>query len=286
MISNPKILLIITCLLLILSSCREEIDLQLDSTYTRLIVEAYITNDTTRHKVMLSKSGPALNSGTTLPVSAAIVNITDGINTFPLTEDPSCKGSYLTDSTVFGIPGRTYTLNISNVDINDDKIMETYTAQSIMKNLNPIDSIEIIYEAMYGKGWIINLFTKDIGGGRNFYLVKAYKNSILLTDSAFKLANLADNTGFEGQYFNGFSAYYLRAERTDEKLNPGDIVTLELNAITPEYYDFLLEYIEEYYPKVPIFSGPSANISTNIYPKDKACGFFAVYALSRKSKTY
>ena len=56
--------------------------------------------------------------------------------------------------------------------------------------------------------------------------------------------------------------------------------------ITEEYYNFIYDYILDYSPKVPIFSGPSANISTNIEPKDKAVGIFTAYSVKRKSIIY
>jgi hypothetical protein len=281
------IILLTSCLILQIG-CRERIDVKLDSTYARLVVEGYLTTDTTRHLVRLSKSGDALNTQPVQHISNAVVSVTDGNNVFVLNEDINNKGNYYTDSTVYGVPGRKYTLNISNVDIDNDGISENYTASSMLKNEDPVDSIHVLYdpEGAAGKGWDINLFARDIGGGRNFYLLKVYKNNVLLTDSAHKLTAIADNTGFEGGYYNGFTAYFLREDRKDEKVSPGDIITLEMDGITQEYYQFLMDFVQEYYPKVPIFSGPSANISTNILPKDKACGFFAVYSVSRKSRVY
>jgi hypothetical protein len=276
------------CLLLLVGSCREKIDLKLDSALARIVVEGYLTTDTMQHKIILTKSADALARSKPEPVSNAAVTISDGTQTFLLIENPAEKGTYLTDSTVFGIPGKTYSLNISNVDINNDGSMEVYKSSSVLKNQNPVDSISIIYDdkSPAGKGWNINLFARDIGGGRNFYLIKLYKNNVLLSDSAFKLYSLADNSGFEGGYYNGFTAYFLSEERKDERIKKGDTITLEMNGITQDYYRFLLDFIEEYYPKTPIFSGPSANISTNIEPKDKAVGFFAVYSVSRKSMIY
>lgn len=56
--------------------------------------------------------------------------------------------------------------------------------------------------------------------------------------------------------------------------------------ITEDYYSFIYSYITDYYPKVPIFSGPSANIPTNIKPIDDAVGIFAAYSIERKSVIY
>jgi hypothetical protein len=283
---------IITLSIFILSviwvSCRENIDnIQLDSTRTRLVVEGYISTDTMRQMVRLSKLGDALNKNPIQVISNALVTITDGTTTFPLAEDPSQKGTYLTLPDVYGVAGRTYTLLIKNVDINNDQVMEEYTAQSALKPSNPIDSIHLVYNNLERdrKGWSVDLFTLDRGAGRNFYLFKVLKNNILLTDSIFKYS-VGDNTGFEGKYFDGFPVYNLREERKDEKLTPGDTVTVELFGINEDYYSFINSYITDYYPKVPIFSGPSANIPTNIKPLNDAVGIFAAYSIKRKTIIY
>jgi len=287
-IKSQVFILSIFILASIAAGCRETIDnIQLDTTRPRLVVEGYISTDTTRQMVRLSKMGDALKQEPIQFVSDALVTISDGTTTFDLTEDLTRKGTYLTENGVFGVAGRTYTLRITNVDINNDKVMEEYSAQSILKRLNPVDSIHLVYNNSnpHFKGWSVNLYTMDPGAGRNFYLIKVLKNNQLLTDSIFKYS-ITDNTGFEGKYYDGFPAYNLREDRSDEKLIPGDKVTLEMYGIDEDYYGFIYSYISDYYPKIPIFSGPSANISTNIKPADDAVGIFAAYSIQRKSIIY
>ena len=273
---------------IIAAGCTETIDnIQLDSTRPRLVVEGYISTDTTRQVVKLSKLGDALNTEPIQAISNAVVTISDGTKTFGLTEDQTKKGFYFTTPDVFGVVGRTYTLLIKNVDINNDQVMEEYSAQSLLKPLNSIDSIHLVYNNLERdrRGWSVNLFTMDPGNGRNFYLFKVRKNNILLTDSIFKYS-IGDNNSFEGKYFKGFPVYNLREDRKDEKLTRGDTITLEMYGITEDYYSFIYSYITDYYPKVPIFSGPSANIPTNIKPIDDAVGIFAAYSIKRKSVIY
>lgn len=291
MMKNIKIQIIILSVFLlsvIAFGCTENIDdIHLDSTRPRLVVEGYISTDTMRHMVKLSKMGDALKKDPIQFISNALITISDGTKTFSLTEDQTQKGTYFTAPDVFGIPGRNYTLLIKNVDINNDKVMEEYTAQSLLKRLNPVDSIHLIYNNSnpHFMGWSVNLYSMDPGNGRNFYLIKILKNNHLLTDSIFKYS-IADNNSFEGKYFDGFPVYNLREDRKDEKLTPGDTITVEMFGITEDYYSFISSYISDYYPKVPIFSGPSANIPTNIKPIDDAVGIFTAYSIKRKSVIY
>ena len=289
MMKNIKVQIIsIFILSIIAAGCTETIDnIQLDSTRPRLVVEGYISTDTTRQMVRLSKLGDALKKDPVQVISNALITISDGTTTFRLTEDQTRKGTYFTSPDVFGVAGRTYSLLIKNVDINNDQVMEEYTAQSLLKRLNPIDSIHLVYNTSNPdfKSWSVNLYSLDPGEGRNFYLLKVRKNNILLTDSVFKYS-IADNYSFEGKYFDGFPVYSIREDRKTEKLTPGDTVTLEMYGITEDYYSFIYSYIADYYPKVPIFSGPSANIPTNIKPIEDAVGVFAAYSIKRKSVIY
>src|SRR5665647_179242 len=168
----------------IATGCTENIDdIRLDSTRPRLVVEGYISTDTTRQMVKLSKMGDALMKNPIEVVSNALITISDGTSTFNLTEDQNKKGTYYTSPDVFGVVGRTYSLLIKNVDVNNDQVMEEYTAQSLLKGLNPVDSIHIVRNATnyYDKGWSVNMYTLDPGNGRNFYLIKILKNNKLLS---------------------------------------------------------------------------------------------------------
>jgi hypothetical protein len=280
-------LLVITMVgLAFLNSCTEEFVMDPGQTYARLCVEGYMTTDTTKHMVRLMKSRGLNDTAQFACISSANVTITVGTNLFQLKEDQNKKGTYYTDSTVYGVPGRTYTLNIKNVDVNNDGVMEEYSAKSLLNSVNPIDSFTIFYNNINGhmKGWSLNLYAWDKGGGRNFYLVKARQNGVLLTDSVYKYS-FADNLGFDGGYYNGFQAYFVQ-ENAGTKLVKNDAITIEMSGITEDYYNFIVDYITEYYPKVPIFSGSSANISTNIEPKKNAFGFFAAYSIQRKTRIY
>lgn len=270
-----------------IGGCTEKADLSLNTTYLGLVVDGQFTTDTTNHTVTLLKSGDVLNNKPAEYVSNAVVTISDGSQVFPLTENSAKKGVYETASNVYGVPGKTYTLNISNVDINGDGKMENYTATAAITAINPIDSIKLIRQNTtdYANGWSVNMYARDIGGGRNYYLLKVRKNHILVTDS-IKEFGTGNNAGFEGRYYFGASVYFLYYGKQDERLHDLDTVTLELGSISKEYADYIEAYKIECNPKNPIFSGPSANPNTNIVSTEKASGFFAAYAIQRKSRIY
>jgi hypothetical protein len=269
------------------SSCTEKIELKLDSTYARLVVDGSISTDTIIQVVKLTKSTDYYNNQPAPVVSGAIVSISDGNDIYQLVENQSQKGIYETTTKVFGVPGKIYLLSIKNVDINGDGIMEEYTAQSDLRPVIPADSIQIAREKQPGAkdtGWVVKVFAKNVPG-EDWFLFKLRKNQIELSDSAHKLTSIAYSDGSQA-YINGSAVFVFDGTRSEEKLSDGDTITLEALGITTAYYQFLIDFVQEYYPKMPIGSGHSANISTNIEPKDKAVGFFSAYSVKRISTVY
>jgi hypothetical protein len=91
-------------------SCVERIDIKLDESYTRLVVEGAITTDTMVHTVLLSSTTSYYYNQEVPPVTGAILSITDGTDEYIMHEDE--PGVYRTGTAVCGVPGKTYTLNI------------------------------------------------------------------------------------------------------------------------------------------------------------------------------
>jgi hypothetical protein len=279
---SPKIknLLFLLLVLSLASRCTEPIDVKLDSAYSRLAVEGYITTDTARQKVRLIRSGDYFYNKPAEPVSDALVSISDGDNTVILHENSDDPGIYLTDPGYYGIPGKTYTLNISRVDIDNDGEMEEYTASSELRPVNPIDSIHL--ENL--KGTDFNIYEVLVFAwdppATNFYAFRILRNGNLVTDSLHELI-VQDDVFFNGNYANGIPAQFLDQSEKDEIIQPGDTITLEINGITEEYYNFIIEAQSEIFYQSPIFSGPPANISSNI--SNGALGFFTAYSAARSS---
>lgn len=269
--------------IILLTHCTERINIDLPSTYTRLVVEGYFTTDTMAHTVKLSRSADYFYNKPLEPVSGAMVTITDGSTTFLLKEDPDSAGLYKTDPDVFGEQGHTYTLHISNVDINQDGVPEEYSATGPIHPMGQPDSIQIVEREMfYTKVWEIRLFATDPAETQDYYMFRVYKNGILLHDTLNE-AILIDDEYFNGVYTMGVPVQYLVARKPDEVPKPGDKITLEIANITKEYYFFINQVIEMSRGSGP-FSGQPANVSTNL--TNGAMGFFATYSVRRVSRIY
>lgn len=267
-------------LTLITFSCTERYEVELDGSYPRLVVDGSITTDTTAHLVRLSKSAAYFSNKPLDPITGAIVTISDGTNTYTLHEDPNKPGDYYTDPTVYGVPGRTYTLSMSHVDINSDNTFETYTGSCELKPSNQLDSMQVDFlHKFYRDNYQIAVYGQDPGETRDIYMYKIKINGKLITDTITE-AQFADDEFFNGSQVAYQPVYYLTPTKNDEFLKEGDIITLEQYGITQEYMDFIMDLSNESHGADP-FGGQPANISTNIENKDLSYGFFGAFSVTR-----
>lgn len=276
-----KIEKIIVLLLVItgLASCTERIDIELDSTYKRLVVEGHITTDTMVHWVRLTRSKDYYSSNPVAAVSNANVILSDGLETITLQENQQSPGYYETPADFYGIPGRTYT-----VEINLEEEVGEYKNYSAACDLQPVTEIDSI-QVVYNEDW--EVFEVKIYAweppSTDFYTFQILRNGKLMTDTIDEFF-ISDDRFFNGNYTNGIAVGFLDPGKQEENLELGDTVTLKMSGITKEYYNFIFELQDvtfEY--RNPLFSGPPANVSTNI---PNASGFFAAYSSTYSSTIY
>ena len=273
--------LIAGIVLIFLVSCTERIDIDLGTTYTRLVVYGEITSDTAVQYIKLSGSGDYYQNSEPDWLSGAEVQLSWADTSLLLVESDDLKGRYATPSDFHGIPGETYFLTIENVDIDLDGEYEVYESGATMPFTPPIDSIGLKYTSnTFFSGWEVMLYAWDPGDVRNFYSFRARKNGILLTDTLTEFAVQSDDF-FNGNYTFGITAQFLNDENPTEKAEAGDTIVFELAGITEEYFNFIFAAQSEAFQGTPLFSGPPANIRSNI--SNGALGFFTTYSIQRKS---
>jgi hypothetical protein len=256
-------------------SCTERINIDLDSTYTRPVIFGEITTDTTSHKVTLSKTADYFNSNPPVGISMANVRISDGENTYVLTEDVENPGVYYTSPDVFGVPGKTYTLLVDNVDLLGDGQLTSYSASSKLLPVSPIDSIRLVHRLTW-QGWVVQAYAKDPPESKDYYKFLISLNDQLQTDSLSNM-QITDDTFFNGSYTNGVVVYFFSERRWI--INEGDKITAGFCGITKDYYNYLVEAQTASRRSAPLFSGPAANPRTNL--TNGAIGYFTAYSISR-----
>ncbi len=257
-------------------ACTEKMDIQLDETYTRLVVEGRLSTDTTVHSVRLTKSSSYFYNQAPPVVSNAIVSISDGITTIDLLENPSKPGLYETAPGVYGKIGSTYKLLIKNVDINNDGVLEQYEASSTIYPINQVDSIATKYYTDF-ESWEVKCYVQD-PPTEDYYLFNIYKNNVLMTDTLSEPL-VVDDKLYNGNYTNGIGVGYLRDRKSGERAVVGDSICLEIWRIDKEFFRFITEFQDAVRKQTPLFSGPPANVKGNV--SNGAIGYFTAYSISR-----
>ena len=274
-----KIFLILTAVMSI-TSCTEVIEIELDSTYRRLVVFGTVTTDSAYHQVHLSTTSDYFSNQPAPAVSDALVELETGEGTLRLAEMDSVPGLYRSPEAFRGIPGTTYRLQISQVDIDGDGSFESYDAESTMPELPRLDSIRLAYfDSPFVSGYQVFMYAMD-PPGRDWYSFGIRKNGELLTDQLSDYRVQSDDFINE-TYIYGLPVGFLLDSNPRESLQAGDTVTLELNRIGQDYFDFISDAQLEIFGNNPLFSGPPANVHSNIGNDGK--GIFAAYSLNRAS---
>lgn len=262
-------------------SCTEIVDIELDSTYTRLVVYGTITTDSLHHEVELTTTSDYFFSEAPPPVDDATVTVSYEGTTMTLQTTPERPGTYFFPEAARGVPGMQYDLLIEDVDIDQDGISETYSASTVMPGILPPDSISVQqFISPFFSGYQVAIWSPD-PPGVNYYNFKLWRNNELLNKRLSDYTVQPDDL-FQDNYIPGLPIGFLNDDDEDEVVVPGDTVTLEVNSITEEYYNFITEAQNEIFGNNPLFSGPPANVSTNL--ENGAVGIFTSYSIERVSK--
>jgi len=267
--------LITALLFIMIISCTERIDIELDEGSIRLVVDGSVTTDTIAHKITLAKTTSYFYDQESPSVTGASVSITAGERDIRLFEKE--PGAYYTDSTFSALEGLTYTLNI---------ILATpvgghteYSVSAYMNNRVRIDSANLIFHPEWSDSgfYEVQCYLKD-PPTNNFYRFLVYKNGKILSDTLDEWF-VTDDRFFNGSYINGAGVAFFDQGSENGKLAGGDEITLELNCLEQGHAGFIWEAQSELRGSNPLFSGPPANVKGNI--NNGAIGYFAAYTTSR-----
>ena len=254
------------------TACTERIDLELgELAEPKLVVEGWITDQQMPHRIRLTSSRSYYENQATPVISGAIVSISDGDQTFPLTEEPAGSGNYFTATDVAGTVGKLYTLNIEHDG-------ETWLANDLMRPVPPIDSVAFEYvDQDHEDGelpwYMVKIWTYELPGLGDHYRWKCWVNGEARSDS-LKAASFVNDQLYDGAYVQGVVVDWVRAQ-------PGDTVRVEQHSISKDAYDIIESILLNTEWRGGIFDPPPANVPSNI--SNGAYGFFG--AASVKERT-
>ena len=266
--------ILIACILsLFIFSCKEKIDLKLDSSYTRLVVEGCITEETKVHTVTLSLSADYLSNQAPIMLQNANVTLVEktstGENTFVLNENT--PGRYQTLPAFKGTIGNSYKIIIENVSI-DGKTQNYESGYELIHNPIPLDSCRAEYNPGFD-AWAILVSFRDRASTKDNYMFRYNINGTPQNDTISSIPATND------EFFNGMYIKATALHWNIPKLQTGDTITEVMSIISKEYLAFAQNINASGSSGIPLFSGPPANVKGKI--NNGALGYFTAYASSK-----
>jgi hypothetical protein len=263
-----RYVIIVTLVLITgIHSCTEPIDIELKEGYVRLAVEGYLAPNDNKNYVMLSESSGYFSNMPAPMVSNAIVEVTDGSTTYTLQEDAEQPGNYLFPNEFVAIREKTYDMTINLAE--EIGGYANYNASAYMPRLtDKIDSVTVEFNTDF-EYWMVLLYAWE-PAGPDYYMFNALRNDTLITDTISEIS-IGNDELIDGNYMNGIIVMGFGKN----SLKPGDKFTLVLSNISEDYYEYIIQLQTEISLSVPIFSGPPANVKTNV--SNGAVGYFAAF---------
>ncbi|MDR1414700.1 MAG: DUF4249 family protein [Odoribacteraceae bacterium] len=276
-------------LILLLTACTERIDIRTGEATRQLFAYGYVTSDTTRHVVTISRATAYFATTPRAGISGAQVVIVTDSATYALAEVGEEAGVYCTDADVAGVPGEAYEL-VMMLDFDGDGAPEEYRASACMPLTSRIDSVALRHSTVFKNQVEVIGYGTLPDNEKNFMSFHLYRNGEHLTRSLEDFF-VMDDTHFTSREMNGVLCQLLDQEEEESRLVAGDTVTLRVDVLSEEYARFIREAQQELRAANPIFGGPPANVFTNIRCTGgdggaRVSGFFAAFPTDSKSVIY
>ena len=219
-------------LLLLLTSCEKEIDLDYHEVAPLYAAEATVTPDGTNVWVRTTQSVTD-NSASGHGVTNATIQLYEELESgelFPVASLTHRRDGHYT-STFAGIPSLTYV-----IDIEIDG--EHYTSKSTMPNAPVVNSFRFVWKKMLSELMLFaDLRIQDEQDKVNYYFMHLYRNNV-----GYRWAIMDDraNPGAELQQLFSCTTKRQMDEGTDsDVLRNGDQLRMEVRSIDRRAYDYL-----------------------------------------------
>ncbi|MDR0431100.1 MAG: DUF4249 domain-containing protein [Tannerellaceae bacterium] len=270
-------------------SCTDRIDINTEASAPRLVIYGYITSDTTQHNIKITRSSGYFSTEKPEGIRNALVTIRTEQECFTLKESPLEAGLYQTDASVYGTEGKTYHLSVI-VDFDEDGETEEYEASSYMPHPPRIDSIDFRPSILFDNYLEVLIWGHMPEKDENYLSFHLYRNQEIVNDSLQGFF-IIDDEYMQQTEIIGVPCFYLDQEEEQSILHDGDEITARIDGVTKEYATFIGNAQSELWGSDPIFSGPPANVETNITSKHpsediRVSGFFTAFSGSKKKTVY
>lgn len=248
---------------LLLVSCEEVIEIDLDETEAKFVITGAVTDQLEPFRVRIEKTVNFDQPNNYPAVSGALVTISDGAQTFDLTE--TAPGIYQTAQNLAGEVGKTYNLR---VEVEG----QVFEAQSTMPAPVPFDTIKQDIGTQPGGGTtilVVPIYVDPLGFGNYYRFVQ--------TTNGQKLNNIFV---FDDRNNDGIRITRpLFAPGSDIENTVGDTVLVEMQTIdraTYKYF-FALDASTSNGPNSSVPANPENNLSGDVL------GYFSAHTVQRRT---
>lgn len=223
-----KNFLFIISMLLLQTSCEDVIELNLNTTEPKLVIEASINwlkgTSGNEQIIKLSLTAPYFDKNIP-PANGAIVSVTDqDNNTYYFIEDGE-TGIYKTTN-FKPILDHVYTLEVVYNN-------ETYSGKEIFKSVVPLDFIEQNNEGGFtGKEIELKAYYTDPPDEKNFYFFEFRSNTTVPTSISI----------YEDRFTNGNQIFGFYSE---EHLKVGDNIMIRNYGISEQFYNYMYILLQQ-----------------------------------------
>lgn len=279
-----------------LSSCEDVVEVDLEQGLERLVVEGAITDIPNYYDtITISNNVDFYDENGINYVQGATVTISDDLgNTDNLTE--SLPGRYTTSTTYRGVPGRTYTLNVTTGD------GATYYSDPVeMRPVPEMDSLYLMetdeYYALLGwpeviwgdNRWQIMIDFYDNETIDDVYSWNVWKNGENMTDqgSAFPVRDDFFGRNPEGDYWKGLITFDFLDDEGNPDMLPGDSIFIEQFTMSITEFDYINTLVNSESSNAfeAFFGTTPAPVESNIHntadPYELHIGFFGAHSVVR-----
>ncbi len=268
-------------LLCLTAACTARLEVSTTDTAPRLVVYGSISSDWGYQTVTISSTSGFFSGETASMISGAEVSVTSGGRTYDYYEPYA--GYYSSMDGFAGEEGEVYNLTV-RVDLDGDGLPEIYRASTVVPPGVAMDSIRIQESSTLTDRYEILLWG-EVPYEKGYYLsFSIARDQTPFTDSLSKY-RIVEDRYFGTGYLEGFPCFFLTKESGD-KLSHGDVVGMKVDVLPADYGKFLSDAKSELTGSIPLFSGPPANVGSNIYQVSgssvgEPLGFFGSSASAR-----
>jgi hypothetical protein len=273
---------ILLSLFLILGSCTDVIDVEVPEAPPRLVIEASMDwikgTSGNQQTIKLSTSTPFFDNLLENPVNGAIVRVINDTDAREVIFTDQNNGNYVTNEFV-PVLGQSYTLEILYEN-------DIYRASETMTPVTDITAVFQTRENGFDKEALeVNIEFNDPKDIKNFYLTKFQRRGDLLQTLFDVKDEFTDG--------NKMSIFYEKINNDDTgetEFVPGDIVDIDLNGISEQYYNYIKLLIQQSGGAGGPFSTTPAEIKGNCIninsPENYAFGYFRLSEVDKRVYTF